>query len=208
MCSEGRKSAACPYISVKSANSARRLTEEIDEEEQIKETFAYFGRAVYVANVVETGLAHVLMQVEFMTAVREEFIQNKGKDFNRKKYEADFDAYMDKQHGKMMGELTKRVNDSTEFDEKLKARIVAAKDRRNYLVHNFWRDVAVEFSTIEGRKKLIEGLANDAEVFEKLDNDIRDATKPVRKRLGIKEEQLDEAVEQKMAELKAGLTLE
>lgn len=208
MCSEGRKSAACPYISVKSANSARRLTEEIDEEEQIKETFAYFGRAVYVANVVETGLAHVLMQVEFMTAVREEFIQNKGKDFNRKKYEADFDAYMDKQHGKMMGELTKRVNDSTEFDEKLKARIVAAKDRRNYLVHNFWRDVAVEFSTIEGRKKLIEGLANDAEVFEQLDNDIRDATKPVRKRLGIKEEQLDEAVEQKMAELKAGLTLE
>jgi hypothetical protein len=40
------------------------MTEE-EEGEQIKEVFAYFGRAFYMASVVETGLAHVLCKRNF-----------------------------------------------------------------------------------------------------------------------------------------------
>jgi hypothetical protein len=63
---------------------------------QIMETFARFGRAIYMANVVELGLAHTLLQIEFLTPAREKFIQSQGKNFDRKKFDAEFEAFMEK----------------------------------------------------------------------------------------------------------------
>jgi hypothetical protein len=89
------------------------MTEE-EEGEQIKETFAYFGRAFYMASVIETGLAHVLLQAEFMESVREEYVRTKGKGFDRKKYETEFDAFMENNFAQTMGNLIKRFkNPST-----------------------------------------------------------------------------------------------
>jgi hypothetical protein len=80
------------------------VTEE-EEGQQIKETFAYFGRAFYMASVVETGLAHVLLEAEFLGSVRDEYVRKKGQGFDRKKYEADFDAFMEKNFAQTMGNL-------------------------------------------------------------------------------------------------------
>jgi hypothetical protein len=68
--------------------------------------------------------------------------------------------------------------------------------------------MAVRFITKDGRTKMIDELVIDADTFEQLDRDIREATKPVRMKLGIKEEQLNEGLEKRMAELTAGLDLE
>ena len=61
--------------------------------------------------------------------------------------------------------------------------------------HRYWREMAVKFSTKEGRAEMIAELSNDADVFEQLDKDIREATKLVREKLDIKEEELDAGVE-------------
>lgn len=177
--------------------------ESDEESEQIKETFARFGLVVYVANVVETGLVHALLQLDFLASVREEYIKAKGQGFDRKKYEADFDAFMQRHFADTMGTLVKKVQALTTLDNKLRERIIAAKKRRDFLVHHYWREKAVEFSAPAGRAAMIEELKQDAETFEQLDVDIRSAMKPIREKLGIKDGILDARVEEEMARLKA-----
>jgi hypothetical protein len=55
---------------------------------------------------------------------------------------------------------------------------------------------------------MIAELSNDIDTFEKLAADLRDATKPTRQKLGIKDEVLDERVEQRMADIRNGIELE
>jgi hypothetical protein len=182
--------------------------ENYDEGEHIKETFACFGRAAYMANVVETGLAQTLLQIEFMAGVRDEFIRTKGKDFDREKCAADFDAYLEEKFEKTMGTLKRLAFETDAFNENLKRRITEATDRRNFLIHHYWRKADVLFLDKDGRAKMIEELERDIQTFEKLDQDIRDATKPVRKKLGIKEEELDARVEQRMLDARNGIEVE
>jgi ribosome-binding protein aMBF1 (putative translation factor) len=55
---------------------------------------------------------------------------------------------------------------------------------------------------------MIEELSNDINTFEKLAKDVLEATKSVRKKLGISEETLNERVESRMADLMSGIALE
>jgi hypothetical protein len=119
------------------------MTEESEDDETIKETYARFGLAVYMANVLELALAQTLMQIEFLTPFRDEYIRTHGKNFDRKKFDTEFDSYMKKQFEKMMGTLALRISKCSGFSEELKARIAAAKNRRNVLVHHYWRESAV-----------------------------------------------------------------
>ena len=66
---------------------------------------------------------------------------------------------------------------------------------------------AFTMQTKEGRDKMIAELIADADTFENLATDIKAAMKPVREKLGIKDEELDAAVEDQMAETRAGLSL-
>jgi hypothetical protein len=59
----------------------------------------------------------------------------------------------------------------------------------------------------DGRTEMIEELPKDADSFEQPDKDIREATKPVREKLGIKEDTLNEGVEKRLGELKERLKL-
>ena len=134
-----------------------------DDDLQIMETFARFGRAIYMANVVELGLAQVLVQIEFLTPAREKFLKEKGKDFDRKKFDGEFDTFMEEQSKRMMGTLNLRVSQRAEFDEALRKRISDATLRRNFLVHHYWRAAGEKFMIKDGRAEMIEELSKDAE---------------------------------------------
>jgi hypothetical protein len=49
-----------------------------EEAEQIKETYACFGLAAYMDNVLGTGLAHTLLQIDFLTNVRKPQVGRAG----------------------------------------------------------------------------------------------------------------------------------
>src|SRR5262249_53337860 len=151
------------------------------------EVFARFGRAMYMANVVEDSLVRTLMQTNFMRT-KEAFIKAQGKGFDRAKLSADWDTHEKEQRDKTMGQLGKLVKDSAEFDEGLKKRIDDARDRRNFLAHHYWREQAFTMQTKEGRDKMIAELIADTDTFEKLAGDIHEAMKPTRAKLGINEE--------------------
>jgi hypothetical protein len=80
-----------------------------DEGEHNKEVYAHFGLAFYLAGCFEHGLAIALMHAGFLRKVKEDIDRNGKRSFNRKKYEADFDAYMADQYAQTMGNLLKRV---------------------------------------------------------------------------------------------------
>lgn len=184
------------------------MSDEQNQSGDLTEVFAHFGRTAYMANFLEMALAQTILQIEFMTKVREEFVRTQGKNFDKAKYENDFDTFFDDQLSKTMGTLGKRVDGLADVSDELKARIKAAVDRRNFLIHDYWREVGYTFATEEGRAEMIAELTADCDTFEKLAVDLKEATKPVRAKLGIKEEVLDKRVEQRMADIRNGLELE
>lgn len=184
------------------------MTEQAQEAPDLTEVFAYFGRAAYMANVLEVALAQTLLQVEYMTNLRATVLKDQGKDFNRAKYENEFDEYYEKQLGKTMGELVKKVEEFPDLNDEMKRRIKDGLARRNHLTHNYWREQAYKFVTAEGRAEMLAELSKDADTFEKLASDIMEATQAVRKRLGISEEELSAEVENQLAMLRDGMTLD
>jgi hypothetical protein len=160
--------------------------EEIHE--QVKEVFAYFGRAFYAASCVETGLAIALMQVDFMTKVREQF-QRAG-TFDRMRYETDFDTFMNNQHAQTLGNLIRRVEMFSCLDDQLVGRLREAKKRRDFLSHHYFRERAQEFAVMNGRNGMIAELEQEHEFFEVLDRDVQAALSGVREQLGMKDEMM------------------
>lgn len=177
--------------------------EEMDEEAwDTRETFAYFGRTFYLASVLEVGLAHALMFSEFMHSVKQGFEKDRGKSFNRAAYEAAFDTFMDKQFAQTMGNIIKKVEKLPEFSVELRARIAEVKKRRDFITHHFWRERSVEFASSKGRAALRTELEADMNLFAQVDREVNAALLPVRQKLGIKEEWLEEHTKKMVQEMK------
>ncbi|MGO6803450.1 hypothetical protein ACCS50_23945 [Rhizobium ruizarguesonis] len=156
-----------------------------DEGEHIKEVFAYFGRAYYEAGVLETGLAIALMQSDFMSRVRDDYLTDRGKSFDRTQYEVEFDRFMESQHSQTLGNLLKRVSALPELSDALKERLREAKKRRDFLGHHYFRERAVDFSNRIGRDKMIAELHNYGDMFELIDRDLYAELAPIREKLGM-----------------------
>lgn len=179
-----------------------------EQNHELKDVFAYFGRTAYMANVLEMALAQTILQIEFMTKVKEEFERTKGKNFDKEQYEDDFDTFFEAKLGKTMGQLKNEVDKLPDLSAELKDQIKKAVDRRNFLIHHYWREAGYTFAAEEGRAEMIAELSGDAEMFEKLAADLHEATKPTRQKLGIRDEVIDEHVEQRMADIRNGIELE
>lgn len=156
-----------------------------DEGEHVKEVFAHFGRAYYEAGALETGLAIALMQIDFLSGVRDQYLADRGKSFSRTEYEAEFDRFMENQHAQTLGNLIKRVSALPELSDGLKERLRDAKKRRDFLGHHYFRERAVEFSNRTGRDKMIAELHDDGEMFEAIDRDLYTELSPVRVKIGM-----------------------
>ena len=156
-----------------------------DEGEHVKEVFAYFGRAYYEAGVLETGLAIALMQIDFLSRVRDQYLTDREKSFDRAQYEAEFDSFMENQHAQTLGNLIKRVSALPELSDGLKERLKDAKKRRDFLGHHYFRERAVDFSNRTGRDRMIAELHNDGDMFEAIDRDLYAELAPIRARLGM-----------------------
>ena len=165
---------------------------------------AYFGRASYMASVLEVGLAHALMFGEFFIEIRRELLVTKGKCFSRAQYEARFDAFMNGQFAKTMGTIKKRVAALPNIDFELIKRIDEATKRRNFLAHHFWRERSMKFHTMAGRAEMRDELDADAQLFLQFNMDIDAAMKPTRLSLGIKDEILEAYHQKIMKEVENG----
>ena len=141
-----------------------------------------------MANVFETGLALAVVQLDFLTEVMETIKRQGRKDFDRVRYEADFDAFIDRQHAQTLGNLIKRAQGLVDMDVSLKDLIAEAKKRRDFVADHFFRERSEEFASRRGRDKMIVELESAHALFEAVDHALGTFTEPYRNQLGMSDE--------------------
>jgi hypothetical protein len=160
----------------------RQLT---DEEWEMREAHAFFGRAMFSASLLETALVHTLLNGVFLKRVHARYTASKGKNFHRPTYEKQFDNFMADKEKLTMGGLVNEVCQLSCVSDDLKTRLKTATERRNFLAHHYLRERCAAFGTATGRAKMIAELDCDAQMFDSLDKDVTAVVRSVQKQIGV-----------------------
>ncbi|MGW6842263.1 hypothetical protein [Streptomyces sp. NPDC054958] len=159
-------------------DSGRDEEDAYDDGTDVKTTFAYYGLAMYHANVLEHGLVNALALARVMEA------REQAERLLRDPWEQRFKD--------TMKELVRRAKRHTAEDAELVEVLTIAADRRNHLAHDFWRVRAEDFCSDAGRAEMIAELKADHERFQETDGRLHDAVMaPLLEKAGVKQEMFD-----------------
>jgi len=125
------------------------------EDEQSRDSLAFYGLAMFRAQCVETQLAILLA-----TTLNPAFLRTPPDDRDR---------YFEAESAKTLGHLLTSLRDSVPIPESLEGRLVRALRLRNWLAHRYFRDREVEALSWDGREKMIAELADAAEFLREVD---------------------------------------
>lgn len=139
--------------------------------EQCRETFARYGLAMYNAQCVEKSLAILIT-----TVLNTKFLSSKPDQR---------DAMFDDALGKVIGKLLKRLRQKMKVPPNLDRNLEEARNKRNWLAHDFFWDRAGELQTSRGRDKLIDELDQLADFFSKIDTHLTSIYEKWIKKTGI-----------------------
>ena len=131
---------------------------ELDPENaRVRDVYAYYGLAMYMAQNVERGLSMLLAlegQPEGATAW-------------------DFDARLAENYQSTFGELvSKFLSSSLAASTGLSARLQRANEQRNDLAHQYFWDRGIQFVSPGGQQAMIAELQQMKNNFELLDDDL------------------------------------
>lgn len=126
-----------------------------DENYHTREVYAYFGLAVYHAQVLEHGVVNLLTIAKIFpdpTAAREMFEPVMGQ-------------YFSQVFGKLVKEVTPYLGDDVELLTDLKHAVTI----RNHLVHRYWREKVGLTHTTRGKNRMIGELRDAIQMFVNVD---------------------------------------
>jgi hypothetical protein len=124
----------------------------------MREVYAKYGVAMYLAQVIEHGLANFFLYAAAFTGVLTEAAQ--------------IDAVLDEMFSKSMGEQMRHVLAVIEFSEDHVVRLNQARERRNMLAHNYWRVRIGKTLTEVGRNEMLSELDAICEEFDALNTEM------------------------------------
>jgi hypothetical protein len=150
----------------------------------VKTVYAHFGLALYLAQVLEHGLANALMWAELLP-------RRTGKPVSRKQWETEFDLFMNQQFEKTLGRLIRSLGRAASVSADLEGLLTDALKTRNFLAHHFFRERAESFMSREGRDKMIEELERAQKLFDFAEVKLTEIAKPLREKYGLTDERLE-----------------
>lgn len=163
-----------------------------DDGEHIKEVYAQFGLAVYLAQVLEHGLVNALLLLEL--------IPSRGRVVRtREEWEAEFDSFRDKHFETTLGKMIHNLKSVTEVAPELGSLLREALTRRNWLAHHYFRERAVEFMSDGGREEMLVELQDAHDLFEKAERRLDEIVEPLRRKYGLTEERLKQVENELLA---------
>lgn len=149
-----------------------------DKENEIKECFAYFGRAMYMAQTVEKGILNsLLFSYTNITKTR-------------------YDELLAEKSLLTFGQLKQEVIAKNIFDSDFIEKLEEFHSKRDWLAHNYWWDRSVEFNREDLRHKLFKELDEFNEEFEALYDLIEDRLTIIMKQNGLDPNELFDAITQ------------
>ena len=155
-----------------------------NEEYQIKDVYAHFGVASYMAQCLERSIAMVLV-----------FVCGKGpKEVTR----AELDNVLNKTFKKTMGQLIRELR-SEGYPKAMESAIDLALEKRNWLIHNYFYDRAGHFLTPKGREVMINELIEVRLLFEEVDGFLEKIFDEKSRELGISQEAVQKYMKNSLA---------
>jgi hypothetical protein len=161
-----------------------------DEDEQIKDVYARFGLAIYFAQVLEHGIVNALLVLGLIPTRRH--LAPSKEDWAK-----EVDAFMDRHFEDTMGRLMNSLRSITTLGDDLESLLRKALGKRNWLVHDFFRERAEEFNSGAGRQEMLKEIDGCRELFQAADASLASTVRPLRSAQGI----TDEWIEQEMKRL-------
>jgi uncharacterized protein YutE (UPF0331/DUF86 family) len=157
----------------------------------IREVYARYGLAMYMAQVLEHAIVNALLVLRFLPT---------RPDHNSKEsWESAFDDFYDGEFGKTFGNMLKTLDSLSILPLELISQLRAAKSTRDRLAHSFFRDHDLQFITQSGRVAMIDVCEAAIAEFKAADDELDAYCAPFRLRFGM----TDEWIDQKLRELEA-----
>ena len=147
------------------------------EDEQCRDVYAYLGVAAYFAQCLEKSLCNFLL---FHNVLTKGNVTLKTVDPVEKAI-----------HKKTLGQLLREVKPVVQFDDPAgEALVDKALDRRNFLLHHYFWERAVEFQSANGRVKLLAELSDLRVLFQRADELAKALARKAGKAVGVSDELL------------------
>lgn len=153
---------------------------------QRRETFARYGLAMYHAQCVEKSLA-ILVSMVF----NKEFLPSDPK--RREEIQEELFA---RTIGRLVTRMKKQISVPPHLDQTLED----ARQKRNWLAHEYFWERAGEVMTIRGRNKMIDELTELSDFFSEVDAHLVSIYKKWMKKLGIPQVVVDEGLKKLIIE--------
>lgn len=137
------------------------------ESHQIREVFAYYGRAMYCGQVLEKAIGVMLSSVYAPTSP-EQMSKYRYDDLRQEHLNSK------KTLGVLLSIFRQRAQpqDISAIEDKL----TIALEKRNWLAHSYWWDRALEFNTPDGRESMLSELEETTLLFEKITESLEQIT--------------------------------
>jgi hypothetical protein len=132
----------------------------MDTDNLTAEVFAYYGRAMYYAQCVEKSIMHLLLIENFKLGIT----KTRYEELLQEKSELTF------------GQLKRELQNLEIFSEDEIKDLDRFHENRDFLVHSYWWDRAVEFHEASLQPKLLFELEEFYLNFEKLDKTLSERT--------------------------------
>lgn len=163
------------------------------ESEHIRETYAYFGLAVYWAQCLEQSIfQHLLFAEHFPKAV--------ASYTSAEQWATDFDAYEASEMSQTMGKLIRRLGEAGQPIGDIQPLLEQALRKRNWLAHGYFPDRAIELTVSSGRDRMLAELEAIQELFRECCGKLDELTLPLAQRVGLSKERLADVEAELMAE--------
>ncbi len=170
----------------------------MDKSEHVKEVYAHFGLAIYLAQVLEYALGHALVYLDLIP-------QQVKRKCTREQWIQEYDSFMDRHFEQTLGRMLRSLQSVTSISKDLERLLFKALTKRNWLAHDYFRERAMDFMNEEGRNCMIKELQEAQSLFEEADNALEVAFRPVRQKYGITDEWLEKHMEEWRSKLKIDL---
>ncbi|MGW7465852.1 hypothetical protein ACWGJT_14375 [Streptomyces xantholiticus] len=156
--------------------AAPESDEEYDTDH--KTVYALFGLAIYKANCLEHSLVNLLAFTRIVAA------REQGEQLIRDPWTQGFKD--------MMGKLIKRVEPHTSAYPEVIDDLTRSLKRRNYLVHNFWRERIQDMISDPGRARLCADPKSDCRLLTRTDERFSERVlNPIMEGMGITAEAIE-----------------
>jgi hypothetical protein len=152
--------------------------EYMTADEHIRETYAHFGLAVYLAQVLEHGIVNAMVAARL--PLRPSFTV------------ADVDALMDKEFENTLGKLIRNLKADVQIPPRLEDLLTTALRKRNWLCHDCWREHAVNFMKWEGRERMMAEFQEAQRLMKEADQALESLVRPMQVASGITQSMVDD----------------